>query len=109
MHWIHFAAEELQLRLELAISTLQVDRPNEECGWESDDSKFQSQIIRRCWVNFLVNLEGQVVSDRLRFTNNLEGEMMPAEWRKCLERVEYDDLYFQHYYGNDGIGEQRCE
>ncbi|KAF8604764.1 hypothetical protein BDV93DRAFT_471225 [Ceratobasidium sp. AG-I] len=102
------AADELGLCLGLAILTLRVDRPDEEeYGWESDNSEFQNEILRHSWVKFLVNLEGQVVSDRVRFTKDLEGEMMPAGWREQLERLNCDDLDYEHYYGNEGVGEKR--
>ncbi|KAF8604765.1 hypothetical protein BDV93DRAFT_555196 [Ceratobasidium sp. AG-I] len=101
-------ANELGLCLGLAILTLRIERPDEEeYGWESDDSEFQNQISHYSWVKYLVDLEGQVVSDRLRFTWDLEGEMMPAEWKERLERVDCDDYDYQKYYGNDGVGQKR--
>ncbi|KAF8604770.1 hypothetical protein BDV93DRAFT_605704 [Ceratobasidium sp. AG-I] len=101
-------AEELGLCLGLAILTLKLQGPyDEDWGWKSDDPEFQKYVKRRSWVKYLVNLEGQVVSDRLRFTNDLKGEMMPAEWRERLERVRFDEYEHDNYIGNEGVGEKR--
>ncbi|KAF8604763.1 hypothetical protein BDV93DRAFT_537619 [Ceratobasidium sp. AG-I] len=101
-------ADELGICLGLAILTLRVDRPNEEeYGYESDNPEFQEQIDRYSWLKYLVNLEGQVVSDQLWLRDDLVGEIMPAEWRERLERVNCDREDYEKYYGNEGVGEKR--
>lgn len=105
----HLAAEALGLCLGLAILTLTLQGPYGEDGGWSDSSEFQRDIERGSWVKYLVDLEGHVVSDRLRFTNDLKGEMMPTEWRERLERVRFDKYEPDNYVGNHGVGEKRCK
>lgn len=110
VHRTRLVAEELGLCLGLAILTLRVDRPHEdEYGWESDNSDFQKEIVRHTWLKYLVDLDGKVVSDRLRFTDGLDGEMIPAEWKERLEQLRCDEHEWEEYHGNEGVGEQKCK
>ncbi|KAF8607469.1 hypothetical protein BDV93DRAFT_553164, partial [Ceratobasidium sp. AG-I] len=97
-------AEELGLCLGLAILTLQIMPDYESYGMEpssgSEVSESQVPIKRGCWVKYLVDLDGQVVSERLRFTKGLHGEMMPAEWRDRLKRIKRDDYELETSFGN---------
>ncbi|KAF8604761.1 hypothetical protein BDV93DRAFT_439897 [Ceratobasidium sp. AG-I] len=104
------AAEDLGLCLGLAMLTLRIDRPNDEdYGWDSDDAELQAQIQRKCCVKYLVDLEGHVVSERLRFTIALEGEMMPIGWKEGLERVTCDSFGHAKHNGTEGVGIRRCK
>ncbi|KAF8607470.1 hypothetical protein BDV93DRAFT_468245 [Ceratobasidium sp. AG-I] len=113
-------AEELGLCLGLAILTLRDlpgnyhynerdSDPEEDPEYEDDYGPIEGrQKIRRgCWLKYLVDLEGQVVSERLRFTKGLEGEMMPGEWRKRLKRVKCDEYELETCFGNGDVDEWR--